>query len=370
MLTKFEVMNFKNFKENITLDLTKPNNYEFNKECIVDGIINKAMIYGHNASGKSNLGFAIFDIIAHTTDKEKGSELYNHYLCASSNKKIANFRYEFKFKDGVLRYEYGKENLEKLVYEKICINSKDFASIDRRENSVATINAVGAETLKKDLGTSQISLVSYIKNNSVLETNQDNSCFESFVNFVNDMIFFRSLRDNNYIGYQQGSSTIDVEIVKKGKVELFEKFLNDMGIDCKIKAIERGNNPSLAFDFGKKQIPFYDIASNGTQALTLFFYWHLHFTSENKPSFIFIDEFDAYYHHALSKMLVKMLMTYSAQTIITTHNVSIMTNDLLRPDCYFQIGDGKITSLAEISNKELREAHNIEKMYRAGTFNG
>jgi hypothetical protein len=47
-----------------------------------------------------------------------------------------------------------------------------------------------------------------------------------------------------------------------------------------------------------------------------------------------------------------------------------MTNELFRPDCYFFIGKNGIKSLSNSTVKELREAHNIEKMYRAGAFGG
>ena len=45
-----------------------------------------------------------------------------------------------------------------------------------------------------------------------------------------------------------------------------------------------------------------------------------------------------------------------------------MSNDLLRPDCYFLMYKDSIKSLAKNTTKELREAHNIEKMYKAGSF--
>jgi hypothetical protein len=47
-----------------------------------------------------------------------------------------------------------------------------------------------------------------------------------------------------------------------------------------------------------------------------------------------------------------------------------MTNDLLRPDCYFVMSEKEIKPFSERTPKELRKAHNIEKMYRAGAFNG
>ena len=53
MLKCFSVRNFKNFKEKISFDLSKPYNYEFNKEVISNGCVAKSIIYGINSSGKS-----------------------------------------------------------------------------------------------------------------------------------------------------------------------------------------------------------------------------------------------------------------------------------------------------------------------------
>ena len=63
MLVKFSVSNFKSFRENFEIDFTKVYNYDFNTECIKNNCINNAIVYGRNGVGKSNLGFAIFDII-------------------------------------------------------------------------------------------------------------------------------------------------------------------------------------------------------------------------------------------------------------------------------------------------------------------
>jgi AAA15 family ATPase/GTPase len=89
----------------------------------------------------------------------------------------------------------------------------------------------------------------------------------------------------------------------------------------------------------------------------------------NSCSFLFLDEFDAFYHHSLSKAIIERLKEVSnTQVILTTHNTSIISNDLLRPDCYFLMYEDGIKSLSNSTAKELREAHNIEKMYRAGSF--
>ena len=371
MLKKFEVTNFKNFKDTLSFDLSKTKSYEFNPKCVKSGIVNKSLVYGYNGVGKSNLGFAIFDLISHLTDRNNGAHCYENYLNAYMRDGIAEFKYVFSFKQGEVVYEYGKSDLESLVYERLTINGSDFASIDRRQNSVAKINAAGAESLKTDVGTSSISIVSYIKKNSILEGTIDNECFFEFIDFINGMLFFRSLDKNDYIGLEQGGGSIGADIVEQGHLEGFESFLNEAGVECKLGLMGEGDANKIGFDFDGKLIPFFEIASQGTKSLSLFYFWLQRLKGEGSPvTFLFIDEFDAFYHHDLSALIVDMLRNVKAQVIITTHNTSVMTNDLLRPDCYFLMRSNGMHSLASSTSKELREAHNIEKMYKAGSFSG
>lgn len=90
-----------------------------------------------------------------------------------------------------------------------------------------------------------------------------------------------------------------------------------------------------------------------------------------KVSFAYIDEYDAFYHFELSQELVRLLKGLeNTQVFISTHNTDLLSNEILRPDAYFEIEDNKISSLDKRTDKELRKAHNLQKMYKAGSFNG
>ncbi|NRA85601.1 MAG: ATP-binding protein, partial [Gammaproteobacteria bacterium] len=157
------------------------------------------------------------------------------------------------------------------------------------------------------------------------------------------------------------------EIIRANKLPDFEQFLNEAGIDCKLKVSGIKNDEFIEFEFNSKSIEFSVVASTGTMSLGIFYYWWLKLES-GKLQFAYIDEFDAYYHFSLSKLIVKKLSTVDCQCILTTHNTGIMSNELLRPDCYFEINAQKISPLYQLSDRELRKAHNLEKMYRAGAF--
>ena len=57
------------------------------------------------------------------------------------------------------------------------------------------------------------------------------------------------------------------------------------------------------------------------------------------------------------------------QMIMTSHNTNLMTNRLMRPDCLFILSrEGNLTALCNATQRELREGHNLEKMYISGEF--
>ena len=369
MLTRFSVSNFKGFDKEFVFDLKETNGYTFNNDSIKNGVVNNAIVYGPNGVGKSNLGFAIFDIVGHLTDKYKGDLHYSEYLNALNGSGVAEFHYEFQFDSCVVSYQYRKSNHETIVFERFSINGKELAFIDKSISGIAEVNFKGSENLKRELTDQNISLLKYIKSNSILDKNNENDCLERFFEYVDSMLFFRSLHDNSYMGLEIGSAKIDEDIIEKGNVSDLEKFLNLAGIDCKLVVIKESGKNVLAFDFNGNAIKYYKIASSGTRSLILFYYWLQRIREKSKVSLLFIDEFDAFYHHELSLLIINELKKIGVQFILTTHDTSLISNELLRPDCYFLMNKKSIKPLSRSTSKELREAHNLEKMYKAGLFN-
>ncbi|ALF25293.1 AAA family ATPase [Fusobacterium nucleatum] len=369
MLIEFKVEGFKNFEKELVFDLSKTRNYNFNENAIKDGIVKTGLIYGINGSGKSNLGSAIFDIILHLTDKEKLISLYNHYLNLSNSNIIANFYYKFKFGNDILEYEYQKDKPQNLVSEVVKINNKLIAEYDYLTNKFE-LNLEGTESLNKNLDGNNISFIKYINNNINPEPGTKQfkikEIISTFLKFVDNMLFFASLNGNFYQGFKKGVENLHEIILSKGKLKDFENFLKEAGIDYKLIEKKIGKDRRIYCKFRSGEVDFFEIASKGTCSLTLFYSWLI---GLDEVSFVFIDEFDAFYHVNLAKIVVEELLKLNVQAILTTHDTTIMTNDLLRPDCYFVLSEGKIKSLPDLTEKELRQAHNLEKMYRAGAFN-
>lgn len=365
MLKMFKVKNFKNFENELILDLSKVGDYDFNEQAIQGNLVKTALIYGKNGSGKTNLGHALFDIILHLTDKQKN--LRNYRLYGNLNKKdVTEFTYIFEFSGSELMYRYVKSAPQTLLSEQVYINGTEKLSYDYRTHQ-ATIKLEGAETLNTDLTEQKLSFVKYVQSNTVLdEKDPDNRVFRQFMQYVDRMLWFSSLEKNEYQGFLNGTERLSEGIINRGKMKDFQEFLHRLGIDYELEAKELEGEKQLYCRYDKGSVNFFSVASRGTCSLTLFYYWLIQM---EKASFVFIDEFDAFYHNNLAEAVVKELLKFpQVQTILTTHNTDIMTNDLLRPDCYLKLSDGKIKSFTELTRKELRKAHNLQKMYRAGAF--
>ena len=370
MLKKVVITNFKNFKLKTVFDLGTPANYEFNDEIIKNGCLTKGIVYGINGSGKSNLALAIFDIVLHLTDKQKMTEKYLNYLNLDSNKPVADFEYFFTFNKHSLIYRYSKKDATTLVRESLLIDDSEVMSYDFvQKEGYSTLR--GTENLqlssKINSAADKLSRVKYINSNAILEDNEINRTFVDFVNFVDNMLMFYSLDGNGYQGFSLGADSFTQGIIRENKMREFEEFLRSRGIDYHLESVEINGIKELFCRYNNSLILFTTIASTGTRSLALFYYWYIKMSS---ASFVFIDEYDAFYHFELSQSLVQLLKGLgNTQVILSTHNTDLLSNELLRPDAYFIIDNNSIKSLDKLTSKELRKAHNIQKMYKAGTFN-
>ena len=83
-----------------------------------------------------------------------------------------------------------------------------------------------------------------------------------------------------------------------------------------------------------------------------------------------MDEFDAFYHYELSEKIVELLeKEFDCQVILTSHNTDLLSNSIMRPDCFMILSNGKLTPVCEATTREIRQGHNLEKLYKNGEFN-
>ncbi|NLT39985.1 MAG: AAA family ATPase [Clostridiales bacterium] len=365
MLKLFEVTGFKNFENTIRLDFSDVRDYRFSTSCVNGGFLSKIIVYGKNSVGKSNLGLAMFDIVSHLTTNNVTPGLYDYYLNVNNKAGYAEFHYVFAFSTGVVNYRYRKNDKQSLVYEAVSVDGKKLFWFDYEDRRG---DLSGLEALTPTLNflfRGNDSILKYTIANSSLT---DDHPLYQMLRYVSRMLWFRSLDENRYIGYKSKSNDYFDFIFEGNMIKELEAFLQKAGIKENLIAKKDVDGTKRLYFDTRVPLPFFKVASSGTKALYTFFYWY---KTASDVSLMFIDEFDAFYHYELAETIVELLERMSgSQTILTSHNTNLLTNKIMRPDCYFILTGEKLTSFANATNRELREGHNLEKLYMSGEFNG
>ena len=362
MLKKFTVSNYKNFKDEISLDFSKIGEYSFNMDCL-----SMRLIYGRNATGKTNFGRALIDLktlLYGMFRNDENSVLIN----ADSQKDTAKFMYEFQFGSDEVIYKYSRFENRNLCDEELYINGEAIFKCDFKNSKFdfQGLSIISAETvntnryLNKDEMDNEYVLpfLRWLINNT---TFSDDSVLIQLFEYVRKMDLITVGNDLLY-------SNRDFREDLKNPVYLqsFEDFLNLMGIECKLVLQELPDGQVELYFSQNKLVPFYSIASNGTLALT-----SLYQKIVSNCSLIYIDDFAAFYHYEMAEKLISFFKTKypKCQFIMTSHNTNLMTNKIMRPDCLFILSSkGTLTALCDATERELREGYNLEKMYISGEF--
>lgn len=371
MLKKFKVKNYKNFKDEIVIDFENHGEYQFNKDCISNDLISKMLIYGRNATGKTNLGKALLDINYTMSGDIRYSE-NKILLNADSKENAATFSYTFKFDEKEVIYQYSKLENGQLANEELKVDGEkifDF-NFNSPRHKFYNLDYVGAETANTDR---------YLEN---LASNNNGTRLPFLrwlinnVELKNDSIL---LKLSSYIGRMMMLTIGKILLINNGgfyelmknddDIKEFEEFLNFMGIKFKLVMKKLPDGQKKLYIAYKRLIPFFGNLSSGT--LTLVDLYIRLVKALEAASLIYLDEFDAFYHYEIAEKVILFFKEKypNCQVIITSHNTNLMTNRIMRPDCLFILsGEGELTALCNATKRELREGHNLEKMYISGEF--
>lgn len=370
MLKRFTVENYKGFEKTIVMDF-KARDYSFSDALVKNGVVKNAIVYGRNGIGKSSLGSAIFDIIIHLTDVQPINEGYlqNYINLENIKAKFAKFTYLFELEGVEVEYSYQKLSPTELKSERLMIDGREVFFYDFYDLKSLRIDRDVVGNIDISLPDNRLSVAKFLYRN--LPTNFIPG-LTRMIRFCQGMLWFRSLSDGTtYAGFTNGARSISGSIAAQADIRDFQSFLRQNGLEYDLVKMSINGKPELFAEFakGKRKVPFWSVASTGTKALTLFYFWKM--ISFRDITFLFIDEFDAFYHYESAEIVVKLLnKEMSFQTVLTSHNTYLMTNRLTRPDCCYIMTRDRLACLADCTDKELREAHNLEKIYVNGGFCG
>lgn len=379
MLKKFELVNYKNFEKLITLDFTKVGGYKYNEDCTYNNILSKIIMYGKNATGKTNFGRAILDIQENIYLTYSNSRANSPFLNANSKDKNAEFIYTFQFDKNEVIYRYKKASELILIQEELVLNGEvcfnynfESETYNFEKLSILGIEEVSvqrffdfikSESNDDEIRKKSLSFLRWLINNTAYN---EYSILPDLYYYVAKMTMIvpnTSMQTNPKL-YNSFFDFLAVD----DELDKFEGFLNYMGVKCKLSIEELPEGDYRLYFKHNKLIDFINNASSGTIALTNLYRRIL---SGKSASLLYLDEFDAYYHYEMSeKVILYFKENYPEyQIIMTTHNTNLMNNRIMRPDCLFILSqNGHLTPLCNATNRELREGHNLQKMFISGEF--
>ncbi|NMG83436.1 MAG: AAA family ATPase [Methanosarcinales archaeon] len=409
MLIEFNVQNFRSIKEEVTFSLVASadnslDNNLIKTDLLRDNLLRSAVIYGANASGKSNVILAfnflkIFVETAHTF--QKGTKI--NYSPFKLDKKCLSkpSKFEVVFIKNNIKYVYGVSlNSEKIIDEYLYYYPKDRKAliferkdtnnyrftIDRKEQKF-----ISEKTLDNVLYLSNSTQLNYDKTSEAFDWFKDNLgiigttdhprlidyTIHKFSEDEKTKKFILKALSEADLGINDISVSIEKILIDEIPTPIRERFKAVMsGGDRKLEKIdiktihkvidETGNEDYVKFDFKEE--------SEGTKRLfSLIGPW---IDSLNNGRVLIVDELDTKLHHLLNVFLIKLFNDptqnkNNAQLIFTTHNTNLLDLDIFRRDqiWFTEKNPSKgSTDLYSLIEFKPRKDKNIQKGYLAGRY--
>ena len=398
MILEFSVTNFRSIKEKQTLSLLKTKKNElknnFTTLTLSTGktldVLNSAVIYGANASGKSNLIWALTMMLHNINNSfnyKQNESILSVEPFAFSTNDISEFELDFINDKGV-RFVYGfSATQEKFIDEWLYQYPKGRPQvlIDRENTDTwGAMNALkGSKKLLKD-STKEVSLflsTAYLLNNEQLSSVfQDISALQAIMETQNPHFTVFQIEQNN-------------------KKQAVLSFLNNADMDIKDIIIERhevnGDNISKRVEVTAEvdgiqlESKYIETAihivhtdgvrfnlfqeSSGTRKL--FILIGIWLDVIEKGYTLILDELQNSLHPKLVEHLIKMfhnpeINKKGAQLIFVTHETSLLNQEIFRRDqiwfCEKKNNATELFSLAEF--KVRKDVDDLEKAYLSGRY--
>ena len=363
-IISFKIKNFKSYKDEVEFsfralnsDFRSENYHEVelsNGEVI--RLLNSAVIYGANASGKSNIIWALFALTSYVkTSREHDPEQklrYEPYLLSSETEKAPiSLGIEFIAEGLVYLYQI-TYNAECFIFEKLTCTTNNTVLFERNKDVVSFYAALaefsGREFLKNHLVLSKLALDA---NTVIQNVYKELSTIQSFpvgndiyLSKVNEKNAEQILVNNQSILSQRLKKIVhkadlgieDVNILKHDfsnvqfpagvKEEAKRRFIEENTWEIKMKHLKEDGS---AREFGIED------ESAGTRVL--FGVASRILDVLERGCFLAYDEMNIAMHPRLFHLLVKLFHDpksnpHGAQLLITTHDTGLLQDQLMRAD--------------------------------------
>ncbi|MFK7905818.1 MAG: ATP/GTP-binding protein [Chitinophagales bacterium] len=407
MLLEFEIENFRSIKEKQVFSLvaesskSKPDNvFEqafFNGDLV--RLLKAAVVYGANASGKSNL-IKAFDVLRSfvltklSVDKkipfyapflfdEATSKAPTSFVLTFIGPKNHKFRYEVQF------------NGEEVLHEELNFYPKgQKRNLFKRPIEVKSEGRIHTAKLGQDLKNRELSL---FRNQLVLSKfgvdEPDELLSDVYLYFSESLLILKDI-DTNTLKNDIANWVVN----STNRLDRLSKLIRIA--DTKIKNLSLKKTRSFAIKLlgveAPQTNPIYDIYAqhsnqkNGSKLVQLSFEEESKGTNVlfalggkilqtlEEGGILFVDEIDTSLHPKLAKFLVLLFQhpvsnPKNAQLIFTTHETTFLDKDLFRKDQIWfteknDLGETDLFSAQDF--EDAREDTPFDKWYMAGKFGG
>lgn len=402
MLIDFSVENFTSIKEKITFSLKSTSGKKLSKNIINNSsssfpsLVKNAIVFGANASGKSNLIKSLFFIwemviTSHQFNINTKIPRLPYKFDDKTMEKPSKFDINFIYNN--IRYNYGfsctdnkfteeylyqiVNNKRKLIFKRDKMNHFRFGkdSVKQKKYANQTIPNVLYVSRATQLGNEKTKPVFEFFSNSLHINSNPN--LPSWRNYTLKRIYDQPEMMGKVVNLLQKFDfggitdiTIDREqspikqITFTGKDSMPSNIMESIEDTYGIKFIHKINGKLIKLELTEE--------SSGT-IKTFDLLGHILDTLE-KGNILVVDELDSSLHPEVSQFILKLFTSQhnknNAQLIFTTHNTSFLDSSLLRKDqIYFcEKEPNKATELHSMSDFDIRQDANFEKSYKEGRF--
>jgi len=420
MLIEFSIENFLSFKDSTTLSMVAAKSFKEHPDThvIESGsnfkLLKSAVIYGNNASGKSNLleamGFMKQTILNSFRDallenNEKKFPLEKFALNTRTEEETSFF--EISFIQKGTKYRYGFEiDYDKVVSEWLFHTTTKEVYLFKRDNQTIEVNksafkeGLGKEedvkenvlflsllaTLGKEISTN---VVDWFKKFSFVNGIHDRGhkrytidklkSDKQFLHWV--LHFIKYLEIANLSTTEEDVDEIDFETLREKEKD--EEIINLLTSIQKIQSKQPKRDQLITFHRKYDEnnllvdtVPFnFDKQeSEGTKKL-LYLLGPWYDTLKNGKVLI-IDELDSRLHRHLTLRLIDFFHKFNksnAQLICAVHDVSLLNKEIFRRDQIWfveknQFGASGLFSLADFKTDKVRNKSAFDKNYLEGKY--
>ena len=378
MLKKVGIKNFKSFKNQTEIDLSKTNYNFLSQNVNKDGILKGCIFVGPNASGKSSVVLSI-KLLLDFLFKERNIKLGVLKSLLSEDESFS-LTYSFVIDSQEVTYGFSINPDKPFIEESLFVDNKMMMQRMGTSAKSFIVNEQGVSYDESDVDKETLFLRTLFFNTKFTS----NKTLKDWMEFLQNSVYINAF-ERNIVYYGKDYKDLELSSYLKGNgLSKINDFFKEFNFEQDIEYTNQGagNVSALAGEESEKNIFFkrkgveslipFTEESLGNQNLLRMLPTFLHVI--NKSGMLLIDEFSSGFHNCLEALLVRYFFEKAkdSQMIFVSHSTNLLSNSLLRPDQEYAVEfNGKEgSSVIRFSKEKPRLAQNIEKMYVSGVFGG